>query len=71
MTEQNEVTSYEAGIHSNPDAQIWAKYFIEIKEKNDWSIQDIDEGLMIGWFANAMMAMSDHIHQTKIVIEKE
>jgi len=71
MTEQNEVTSYEADIHSNPEAQIWAKYFMEIKEKNNLSIEDIDEELMLGWFANAMMAMHDHIYQTKMVTEKE
>jgi len=43
MTEQNEVTSYEPHIHSNTDAQMWAKYFIKIKEKNNWKIEDIDE----------------------------
>jgi len=26
---------------------------------------------MLGWFANAMMAMHDHIYQTKTVTEKE
>jgi len=71
MTEQNEITSYEPHIHSNTDAQMWAKYFIKIKEKNNWKIEDIDEELMLGWFANAMMAMHDHIYQTKTVTEKE
>jgi len=68
---QDEVTSYEADIHSTPDAKIWAKYFMEIKGKNNWKIEDIDEELMLGWFANAMMAMHDHIYQTKTVTEKE
>ena len=61
---------YDRSIHSNPDASVWAKFFMECKEKNSWEIKDIDEGLMIGWFANAMMAMHDNIYQTKTVIEK-
>ena len=51
---------YDHSIHSNPDAQAWAKFFMETKAECDWEIDDIDESLMIGWFANAMMAMHDH-----------
>ena len=47
---------YDMKIHSNPDAQAWAKFFIQTKEKASWQIEDIDESLMLGWFANAMMA---------------
>jgi hypothetical protein len=50
---------YDMKIHSNPDAQAWAKFFIQTKEKASWQIEDIDESLMLGWFANAMMAMHD------------
>ena len=67
MTDKTKET---ANLHSNPDAQVWAKYFMETKEKNNWSIKDIDEELMIAWFANAMMAIGDHIYQTKTVTEK-
>ena len=41
------------------DAQKWAKFFIKTKEDNNWTVDDIDEGLMIGWFANAIMEMND------------
>ena len=63
-------TDYDMSIHSNPDASVWAKFFILTKQQNDWKTEDIDEGLMIGWFANAMMAMHDNIYQTKNVTEK-
>ncbi len=38
------------------DAAVWAAEFERCKRKNGWTIDDIDEGLMIGWFANAMAA---------------
>lgn len=48
---------YDRSIHGNPDAGAWAKFFVEtfpaLKGK---------EGLMLGWFANAMMAMHDYLH---------
>lgn len=47
---------YDRSIHGNPDAGAWAKFFVEtfpaLKGK---------EGLMLGWFANAMMAMRDYL----------
>jgi hypothetical protein len=38
------------------DAAIWASAFIQM-----WGdkLHEVDEGLMIGWFANAMMRMVD------------
>jgi class 3 adenylate cyclase len=55
------MSNCELTIHSNPDAQAWAKYFIHKKEEKNWQIEDIDESLMTAWFANAMMAMHDHL----------
>jgi len=55
------MSNYELTIHSNPDAQAWAKFFIHTKEEKNWQIKDIDEPLMLAWFANAMMAMHDHL----------
>lgn len=67
---------YDRSIHSNPDAQAWAQFFIKtvkkiapriVREQNYRSetvaigYLATDEGYMIGWFANAMMAMHDHI----------
>lgn len=47
---------YDKSIHTNPDAQAWAQFF---REKNpDCNVSD---DIMFGWFANAMMAMHDHI----------
>lgn len=55
------IPNYDMKIHSNPDAQAWAKFFIQTKEEASWRIEDIDESLMWGWFANAMMAMHDSL----------
>lgn len=38
------------------DAMDWAKSFITYKLAKDWSLDDIDERLMLGWFASAMVA---------------
>lgn len=47
---------YDRAIHGNPNAKAWADLFVEtfpgLADKHD---------LMIGWFANAMMAMHDHL----------
>ena len=55
------MSDYDMSIHDNSDAAAWAKFFMETKTKNNWSLDDIDEDLMLGWFANAMMAMHDHV----------
>lgn len=57
-----EQPSYDMSIHSNPDAQAWAKFFIKTQAETGFTI---DEGLMISWFANAMMAMHDYLKQSK------
>ena len=54
------MTDYDRTIHDSPDASRWAKFFMETLEENSWTMDDIDEGLMIGWFANAMEAMHSH-----------
>jgi hypothetical protein len=54
------MTDYDMSIHNNPDAQVWAKFFIETTKDMDRDAFR-DEGYMIGWFANAMMAMHDHL----------
>lgn len=37
----------------------WAEEFCQIKQKQGWSVADIDENLMLGWFANAIEQSSD------------
>ena len=49
---------YDMNIHHNPDAQAWAKFFIETTKDMDREVFS-DEGYMIAWFSNAMMAMHD------------
>jgi hypothetical protein len=39
-------------IPSTVDAMEWAESFVAHKIANKWTIDDIDEGLMVGWFAN-------------------
>ena len=55
---------YDMTIHHNPDAQAWAKVFIETTKDMDREVFR-DEGYMIVWFANAMMAMYDSINPQK------
>ena len=46
----------KAELLETNDAMIWAKEFVKCKKKNVWTLKDIDEALMVGWFANAMVA---------------
>ena len=41
---------------STTDAREWADEFVRTKNENGWTSNDIDEELMIAWFANAMFA---------------
>ena len=41
------------------DAAKWAKAFCDCKQANNWTIEDIDESLMLGWFANAIEISDD------------
>ncbi len=47
---------YDRSIHHNPDAKAWADLFVATYP----GLADKHE-LMITWFANAMMAMYDHL----------
>lgn len=46
----------------NTDAQAWAKSFMSTMECGYFKPEEIDEGLMISWFANVMMTMYDNVH---------
>lgn len=64
------MSEYDMSIHQNPDATAWAKFYTESREAFEASGREgrfDDEANMIGWFANAMMAMHDHVTGTKIV----
>lgn len=54
------MTDYDLSIHRNPDAQAWSKFFVETtKDMHHYNFRN--EEFMTGWFANAMMAMHDHV----------
>ena len=46
----------ELNLLETTDAVVWAKEFERCKKTNNWTLEDIDEGLMICWFANAFTA---------------
>jgi hypothetical protein len=58
QTEGGRMMDYDRNIHHNPDAQAWAKFFIETTKDMGREVFS-DEGYMIAWFSNAMMAMHD------------
>ena len=55
------MSDYDLSIHHNPDASAWAKFFMETKERVESTQTDefVTQDNMLGWFANAMMAMHD------------
>jgi len=50
------MADYDMSIHTNPDARAWAKFFMETNPESN-----VPEDVMVAWFANAMMAMHDHM----------
>lgn len=52
---------YDRSIHANPDAKAWADFFVET-----FPGQSDKHDLMLGWFANAMMAMHDSLKSTTV-----
>lgn len=53
-----------AKLHSTMDARVWTEEFFNTIRKNGWLVdKNLDEGLMIGWFANAIMCGYDIAHQ--------
>ena len=65
------MSDYDMSIHQNPDAMAWAKFYVECREKfeadgREGRFDDLDG--MVGWFANAMMAMHDHLKGIKPVV---
>ena len=50
------MAEYDMSIHTNPDAMAWARFFMECNPE-----ANVPEDVMATWFANAMMAMHDHM----------
>lgn len=61
FNKERPMSEYDISIHTNPDARAWAKFFVETYQKAEDKATFIAEDNMIGWFANAMMAMHDYM----------
>ncbi len=61
------MTDYDMSINTNPDAMVWAKFFVETTKNMDRDAFR-DESYMVSWFANAMMAMHDYVTGTKTTV---
>lgn len=65
MWKVNPEASYDKTLQQNPDAKAWADFFVEtfpnLADKHD---------LMLGWFANAMMAMHDYVETKQSASER-
>lgn len=62
------MADYDMSIHTNPSAAAWAKFYTESRHAFYGRTPDgqfDSEENMVGWFANAMMAMHDHINGQK------
>lgn len=62
------MSEYDMSIHTNPDATAWAKFYAETKAQSKDPANFDSEENMVGWFANAMMAMHDHMTGTKTTV---
>ena len=50
------MNDYDMTIHTNPDPMVWTKFFRECNPECN-----VSNETMVAWFANAMMAMHDHL----------
>lgn len=62
------MSDYDLSIHTNPSAVAWAKFYTETKANSPNPDNFDDEESMVGWFANAMMAMHDHIFGNQVTV---
>ena len=58
LEDLREEPPYDMTIHDNPDALAWTRFFRETNPDCN-----VDDETMFCWFANAMMAMSDHTYR--------
>jgi hypothetical protein len=65
------MSAYDMSIHTNPDATAWARFYVETRERFTAEGRPgrfDDEENMVGWFANAMMAMHDHLTGERVTV---
>lgn len=58
---RDDLSDYDKSIHQNPDARAWARFYTETRNASPDPANFDSEDNMLGWFANAMMAMHDHL----------
>ena len=61
----------QVDLLATTDAAVWAKEFCRLKEVLDWSLKDIDEGLMIAWFSNMWAATNDPLQNELTALREE
>lgn len=66
---QNTNKETEINLVGEFDARVWASEFVRIVKENP-NIA-LDEGTMIGWFANAIMAGYDHANRRNNELDEE
>ena len=57
MTDNTDII--DVGILGD-SADKWAVSFCQTMDRTGWGIEDIDQDLMLGWFANAIETATDH-----------
>ena len=59
MSEEQKQPAVEKKLVGNTDAKVWAEEFVKLAKKKPEIATD--EGTMLGWFANAIMAGVDSV----------
>jgi hypothetical protein len=65
---ETEMHEYDMSIHTNPDAVVWAKFYSERRAASKDPANFDSEENMVGWFANAMMAMHDYLTGQSVTV---
>jgi len=72
MNQNDPVTNM---LHNTDDPSVWAEEFCRLFHGKIVTIlesrEEVDPGLMIGWFANAMMVAINHYERRKLHAKDE
>jgi hypothetical protein len=58
-------------VVKEPDARAWAEAFVKHKESLGWKAEQIDEGLMLGWFANFIAGGDPPTEASKFITDRQ
>lgn len=59
MDDEEYLDPMELVKSQSTDGLRWAKSFINTAKKNNWTLEDINESLMLSWFTNAVATAKD------------